>query len=201
MWLSLPTPQCCPFYSLSMVYLLLHLDGIWRLLMKNIWLATHKRTLQSFYDNYSNNDKGCKHLLLINVDPGNIIPDELHLLLRITDVLISNLISAAKTDDTKHKKNCKLLDGPMVNSVINKMRSCGINFNAWITEKGFDYTSLMGDSKKALLQKLPSKSLHCQPRRFASDVQRLWEVIILMTVWLCKKFCWFRRIFMIYMPC
>ena len=172
MWLSLPTPQCCSFYSLSMVYLLLHLE-----VTDDEYLIRHKQTLQSFYDNYrNNNDKGCKHLPLINIDPGNIIPDELHLLLRITDVLISNLISAAKTDDTKHKKNCKLLDGPMVNSVINKIRSCGINFNVWITEKGFDYTSLMGDSKKALLQKLPSKLLDCQPRRFASDVQRLWEV-------------------------
>ena len=143
------------------------------------YLVTQKRTIRSFYDNYRNkNDKGCNHLPLINIDPDNIIPDELHLLLRITDVLINNLIRAAKINDLNHKRNCKLLDGPMVNSVINNIRSCGVNFSIWVSEKGpgFDFTSLMGDSKKALLKNLPPKLLDCQPKRFASDVQQLWEV-------------------------
>ena len=50
----------------------------------------------------------------------------------------------------------------------------------WGTEKrsGFDYTSLMDDGKKTLLKNLPPKLLHCQLKRFASDVQQLWELAI-----------------------
>ena len=74
--------------------------------MVTLILITQRRTLQSFYDNYNdNNNKGCKHLPLLNIDPDHIIPDELHLLLRITDILTSNLISAAKTDDQNQKRN------------------------------------------------------------------------------------------------
>ena len=144
------------------------------------WLITQRRTLQSFYDNYNdNNNKGCKYLPLLNIDPDHIIPDELHLLLRITDVLLSNLISAAKTDDKKHKRNCKLLEGPMINRLINNIRSSGVNFNIWEKDGGnFEYTSLMGDDKK-LLKNLPPKLIDCQPTRFAFDVKQLWEVIIL----------------------
>ena len=36
---------------------------------------------------------------LINIDPDHVISDELHLLLRITDRLIENLISGAKASD------------------------------------------------------------------------------------------------------
>ena len=68
-----------------------------------------RRTLDSFYDNYKNHQgKGCKHLPLLKIDLDNIIPDELHLLLRITDVLTENLISAAKINDRMHNKRIKL---------------------------------------------------------------------------------------------
>ena len=118
------------------------------------YIIVKRRTLQSFYDNYNdNNNKGCKYLPLLNIDPDHIIPDELHLLLRTTDVLLSNLISAAKTDDKKHKRNCKLLEGPMINRLINNIISSGVNFNIWEKDGGnFEYTSLMGDDKKNYLR-------------------------------------------------
>ena len=66
----------------------------------------------------------------------------------------------------------------MMNSLINNIRSCGVNFSIWVIETGcgFDFTSLVGDSKKTLLTNLPPKLLDCQPEGFASDVQKLWEV-------------------------
>ena len=44
---------------------------------------------------------------LITIDLDYWIPGELHLLLRITDVLIQNLINAAASDDYKHSRSNK----------------------------------------------------------------------------------------------
>lgn len=118
------------------------------------------------------------HLPLIKLDPDNIIPDELHLLLRITDVLINNLISAAKTHDKKNNRKLNLLDGPMVKALINSIRSCGVSFQIWDKGGDFECTSLMGNDKKKLLQFLPSKLTDCQPPTLASDVKKLWEVYV-----------------------
>ena len=53
------------------------------------YLVEMKRT-------FSSSEPGYVRQKLINIDPDHIIPDELHLLLRITDRLIENLISGAK---------------------------------------------------------------------------------------------------------
>lgn len=141
------------------------------------YLEKRKRTLQSFYDNYQNKqDKGCKHLPLLKLDPDNIIPDELHLLLRITDILIHNLISAAKTFDKKNNRRLTLLEGNMIKALIAGIESCGVSFNIWEKDGSFECTSLMGDDKKKVLKLLPSKITTCQPLAFASEVKKLWEV-------------------------
>ena len=44
---------------------------------------------------------GCIRMPLLEIDLDHIIPDELHMLLRVTDVLIQNLVHAA----TSHDKN------------------------------------------------------------------------------------------------
>jgi hypothetical protein len=43
----------------------------------------------------------CKHMPLLNVPLCNIVLDELHLLLRVTDILLSNLIEDAMELDDK----------------------------------------------------------------------------------------------------
>lgn len=42
---------------------------------------------------------GCINMPLIDIELDHVIPDELHMLLRITDVLIQNLINAATSHD------------------------------------------------------------------------------------------------------
>lgn len=116
-------------------------------------------------------------LPLIKLDPDNIIPDELHLLLRITDVLIHNLIIAAKTSDKKTNRRLELKEGPMIKALIGNIQSCGVSINIWEKADGkIDFTSIMGDDKKKLLKMLPPRLISCQPSAFASDVKKLWEV-------------------------
>ena len=51
---------------------------------------------------------GVKHIPLLNIDLHHVVPDELHLLLRITDVLECNLIKQILEQDIKARSDkCK----------------------------------------------------------------------------------------------
>ena len=50
---------------------------------------------------YKTKEFSCKQPPLLEIETDHIIPDELHLLLRITDVLTDNLITTAITHDKK----------------------------------------------------------------------------------------------------
>ena len=67
---------------------------------------------------------------------------------------------------------------PMVKSLLKAIRSCGVSFNIYINKKegGFEFSSLVGNDKKKLLNKLPSKFSECQPQEYYKVVQEIWEV-------------------------
>ncbi|XP_068757380.1 uncharacterized protein [Montipora capricornis] len=108
----------------------------------------------------------CVESPLLNVPLDHIILDELHLLLRFTDVLLSNLLEDAmelddKDDYTKKRGEPKGIHLRKLTQLIN---SCGITFSVWEKKDGdgkgmgkMDWTSLMGDEKKKLLRMLPIK--------------------------------------------
>lgn len=114
----------------------------------------------------------CVHDPLLNIPLDHIILDELHLLLRISDILIDNIVQDAMQWDDKEtwitgKKKVHL------DKLIQAINSCGVSFSFW--EKGNadgkgsgtgEWTSLMGYDRKTLLQNLLSK---LEPL-----VQRLW---------------------------
>ena len=96
------------------------------------YLVTRKRTLQSILDDHQRKEYCCQNPPLLNIETDHIIPDELHILLRITDVLLKNLISTAVAEDKKSKRlQWKLMEGPMLNAVISNIRRCGIPFSVW----------------------------------------------------------------------
>ena len=67
---------------------------------------------------------------LIHINLDNWIPDELHLKLRITDVLTRNLISAAAYDDCKHgRRSQDILGIIMVKKLLEEINSCGVSFS------------------------------------------------------------------------
>ncbi len=65
---------------------------------------------------------GCKSLPLLNFEVSDIIIDELHLMLRVTDILMRNLIWAMIYIDMKDKGESNL------NRLVNEIRSCGVTF-------------------------------------------------------------------------
>ena len=92
-------------------------------------ILKQKRTPASIHRDYKDKKYCCKRLQLLDIVTDHILPDELHLLLRITDVLLQNLIATAVAID-KHTMGTewKVLHGPMLNSVILNIRRCGISF-------------------------------------------------------------------------
>ena len=98
---------------------------------------------------------GVKNPPLLNIELDHVLLDELHLLLRITDVLLRNIIMMM----VKFDRN-----GPSTNhlqSLVKAVRECGISFSVWETKEenatsgkvgGYDWTSLMGRDKRRLLQ-------------------------------------------------
>jgi len=62
---------------------------------------------------------------LIHISLENWLPDELHLMLQVTDVLAHNLIVAAACNDYKNGRRSKdILHGPMVKILL---KSCGVS--------------------------------------------------------------------------
>ena len=85
----------------------------------------------SLYKDYEQDRNRCKYHPLLDIEPENIIPDELHLLLRITDVMTENLIIAARLHDKRQQRGCKLLDRAMSKQLIESIKSCGVGFKIW----------------------------------------------------------------------
>ena len=101
-------------------------------------------------------------------------------MLRVTDVLTRNLITAAikydKEITTTRRANYDILSGCMVKNLLTAVRSCGVTFEIRADKTatmGFDFTSLMGKEKIKLL---PQRLEGCQPKEFCSLVQKIWKV-------------------------
>ena len=95
--------------------------------------------------------------------------DEVHLLLRMADVPMNNLIEDAIERDDKEsvlmaQRREKLERGKHLRKLAETINSCGVTFNVWEKKnadgKGsgtVDWTSLMEDEKRKLLKLLPDK--------------------------------------------
>ena len=147
-----------------------------------------RRTLEELYE-FASKSKGenycCAHQPLLNNPLDHIILDELHLMLRITDVLIGNLVEDVMQWDDKEsfltgKKKVHL------DKLIQVINSCGVSFAVWEKRnadgKGsgtWDWTSLMGDDRKTLLRVLLSKLEPFIQQDTARTVVELWKVLTL----------------------
>lgn len=116
---------------------------------------------------------GVKDSPLLLIPTSKIIPDELHILLRITDVLTRNVILHAVEQDIQARQSDHFLS-----TLEACVHECGITFKVWQKKDGsgkYEFTSLRGGDKKKLLSLLPDKF-----NRFLGDdyskVAKLWKV-------------------------
>ena len=147
-----------------------------------------KRSLQEMIElagkKKQENKYCCDHEPLLHIELDHVVLDELHLLLRILDVLIENLVRDAL--DWDRRENWDKRKGQQKKEHLNNLqatvRSCGVSFDIWektnADGKGsgiYDFTSLLGSDKKKLLKELPNKLDGVIQPDTVEVVKTIWE--------------------------
>lgn len=158
---------------------------------KKVYNDTTKkaRTLQMIKELSSHSYSSCSRHLgcvlppLFNISLDNIVLDELHLLLRIMDVLIRNLIHYADGEDHRQKEHHGT-ESNNVRKLEQAIRSCGVCFQIWQNKEptgkpipgSYDWTALSGKHKLLVLKKLPGKMDTLVKDDLSAKVAKLWNV-------------------------
>lgn len=145
-------------------------------------------TLTDVKKHASSSEFCCIFEPLLNIPLRCIVLDELHLLLRITDVLLANLIEDAVEWDDKNDFRKKRGEprGVHLRNLTQTINNCGVTFSVWEKKDGdgkgtgkMDWTSLMGDERKRLIRNLPAKLEACKNAiqcNTAQTVIKIWKV-------------------------
>ena len=150
--------------------------------------APLKRTLQQVIDmakkNGSKDKYSCDNEPLIKIDLDHVVLVELHLLLRVMDFFLNNIIQEVICLDMKenfNKKKCERNNTHLLNLQAT-IRSCGVCFDKWEkkTEDGkasgqYDFTSLLGADKNKLLAELPDKLADCLMPGTCGVIIKIWN--------------------------
>ena len=134
-----------------------------------------RRTTSKMNSDAENKKFGSKHRPLINLEPNKIVPDELHLFLRINDILLQNLLDDCRQQDAKaavlrQKPEC-------VQRLVKQINECGVNFNIWTDKQSGteQYTSLTGCDFRKLGSELPNKLCFIINHDTHDDTVFLWR--------------------------
>jgi len=127
---------------------------------------------------------GVQHPPILKIGPNHVVPDELHLLLRIGDVLIRNLVFQMLHQDqrcnrtvTSHPSRSHL------QLLQQKVKECGVTFRVWQKRDSdgklsgtYDWTSLMGTDMKKVLKHLPFKFGELLEENLQATTSQIWTV-------------------------
>jgi len=145
---------------------------------------TMKRTIEDIKAKCKETENyGCIHEPLLNIPLTNVILDELHLLLRITDKLLQNVIDEVLERDAVEdfQKTRGQQKGLHLSKLIKSINDLGISFSIWNRRNADgsespikEFTSLLGSQKKKLLKKFPSKFDEFLNTETLSTVKQIW---------------------------
>src|SRR6185437_14019632 len=93
------------------------------------------------------------------------VPDELHIMLRITDRLWSLIISELEQNGE--------YDNDMHETICNEMKKCKVKFEFWKTTTKWEYTSLLGPDKLIVLRNFDLSAI--LPANRAKKIRLLWN--------------------------
>ena len=144
------------------------------------------RTAEKLKSNASTKSFGSKNKPLIDIEPSKIVPDELHLLLRISDILLQNLIDDCKQLDAKFE----VLQEPSdrLKNLVLKINECGVKFQTWANKAGeLEWSSLTGNDYKRLFQQLPDKLFFVINNDTHDEVCNLWREFYAIYSYITKE--------------
>ena len=160
---------------------------------KKEYSTTHARSLSQMKETKRSSSchvhLGCIRPPLFNIELGNIVLDELHLLLRIGDVLIRNLIFHADSCDQRSRAH-RGAETTHIRELEAAIQSCGVSFqirlkreaNGKPIQGSYDWTALTRKHKLMVLKKLPPKMSTLLPSHLCPVVVELWNVSLLSHV-------------------
>ena len=148
------------------------------------------RSMSDISKHAQSNSYGCRSEPLVKLPLTHVVMDELHMMLRITDRLLSNLIEDATDYDAKEKNGILPKSNVLhLDELVKSIELCGVSFRIWETRdpsgKGtgkLEFTSLMGEEKKKLLRRLPSKlaerdALHPNSKNTVIEIWQKFEAL------------------------
>ncbi|XP_067672134.1 uncharacterized protein [Haliotis asinina] len=114
-----------------------------------------KRNRQQMTEHAVKCQFGVQHTPLLKIEVEDYVLDELHLLLRITDLLERNLIDEVKTRDEEERTSKG--KPTHMDQLVKSIKACGVSFSFWEDKetRKLKWTSLNGQEKRKLLAKLP----------------------------------------------
>ena len=122
---------------------------------------------------------GSQQSPVLSIEPDRIVIDELHLLLRIGDVLIRNLVFELVQTGRRGTNTISTL----LTSLSSRVRQCGVTFRVWECRDPYgkpsgkyDFTSLMGEDMKKVISLLPSHFNSLLRRDISDTMAQLWKV-------------------------
>ena len=126
---------------------------------------------------------GCIHPPLLNIELDHVVVDELHLMLRVGDVLLRNLILYADSRDHACREH-QGEDANHLRQLEQAIRSCGVSFQIWQKREptgkpipgSYDWTALTGKHKLQVLKMLPEKMSLLLPDTIFPRIAALWRV-------------------------
>ena len=128
--------------------------------------------------------KGCVRLPVIEVEPKDCVVDELHLFLRITDILFNNVFARLHaTLDLKSKLHGTIADDHVCRATY-KIRKMGISFSVWLSQEGngkqsrsgLELTPLNRNEKRKVLKNLPEFFDEFLKAEQSAQLAKLWIV-------------------------
>ncbi len=129
-----------------------------------------------------NQKKGCIHPPLINIEPRDCVVDELHLFLRITDVLFESLFVELHRLDYQAQLH-KIGTDDHINRTESIVRRVSSEFRIRFTDNettrsksGLEATGLNRNHRLRILANLPASFDELLPNNLALPLAKLWMV-------------------------
>lgn len=124
---------------------------------------------------------GVQNKPIFAIEPDSVVIDELHLFMRIFDILIRNLIYELINRD-RHSRRSPT-DTPFIKKLEATISESGVTFRVWEKRDAsgkpsgiYDWTSLKGSDMKKVLQSLPSHFSSLLQAEIQEIMAKIWMV-------------------------
>ena len=121
--------------------------------------------------------KGCIRKPLLEIEPSDCVVDELHLFLRISDVLFQSFFSKMVALDHAHKVHKTGVDGN-VSRAVNCINKLDVPFKVWVKEDSpkLEMTTLNRNRRLKVISGLPYSFDELLPSEISGHLAKLWLV-------------------------